>query len=78
MPTIKFDYNKLINGEKDSRLGRLATKLSAVIEESSADIQDQFKLVPLLYNVSTSDSSAETLVIEDGYGLMNPTYHIFK
>ena len=74
MPTIKFDYNKLINGEKDSRLGRLATKLSAVIEESSADIQDQFKLVPLLYNVSTSDSSAETLVIEDGYGLMNPTY----
>lgn len=74
MPTIKFDYNKLINGEKDSRLGRLATKLSAVIEESSADINDQFKLVPLLYEESTSDSSAETIVVEDGYGLMSPTY----
>ena len=74
MPTIHFDYNKLINGNKDSRIGKLATKLSAVIEESSADIQDQFKLVPLLYNESTSDSSAETLVIEDGYGLMSPTY----
>ena len=74
MPIIKFDYNKLINGEKDSRLGRLATKLSAVIEESSADISDQFKLVPLLYNESTSDSSAETIVVEDGYGLMEPTY----
>lgn len=74
MPTIKFDYNKLINGEKDSRLGRLATKLSAVIEESSADISDQFKLIPLLYEESTSDSSAETIVVEDGYGLMDPTY----
>lgn len=74
MPTIKFDYNKLINGDKDSRLGRLATKLSAVIEESSADINDQFKLVPLLYEESTSDSSAETIVVEDGYGLMSPTY----
>ena len=74
MPIIKFDYNKLINGDKDSRLGRLATKLSAVIEESSADINDQFKLVPLLYSESTSDSSAETIVVEDGYGLMSPTY----
>ena len=74
MPIIKFDYNKLINGDKDSRLGRLATKLSAVIEESSADINDQFKLVPLLYSESTSDSSAETIVVEDGYGLMTPTY----
>ena len=73
-PIIKFDYNQLINGNKNARLGRLATKLSAVIEESSADISDQFKLVPLLYNESTSDSSAETIVVEDGYGLMSPTY----
>lgn len=74
MPTIKFDYNQLINGNKDARLGRLATKLSAVIEESSADISDQFKLVPLLYSESTSDSSAETIIVEDGLGLMSPTY----
>ena len=73
MPIIKFDYNESINGKKNARIGQLATKLSAIIEESSANMNDQHKLTSLLYKEATSDSATETLVIEDGYGLMSPT-----
>ena len=73
MPIIKFDYNESINGKKEARIGQLATKLSAIIEESSANMNDQHKLTGLLYKEAPSDSATETIVVEDGYGLMSPT-----
>lgn len=73
MGIVNFDYNKLINGEKDHRIGKWATKLSAVIEDTMIATEGDYELTKLLYNVASSDSAFESVAIEDGIGLMKAT-----
>ena len=73
MGIVNFDYNKLINGEKDHRIGKWATKLSAVIEDTMIATEGDYELTKLLYNVADSDSAFESVAIEDGIGLMKAT-----
>lgn len=73
MGIVNFDYNKLINGEKDHRIGKWATKLSAVIEDTMLVTEKDYELTNLLYNVADSDSAFESMAIEDGIGLMYAT-----
>lgn len=69
---VNFDYNKIINGQKDHRIGKWCQKLSAVIEDT-VNNTDGDELIKLLYNISTSDSAKESIAIEDGFGLMKAT-----
>ena len=73
MGIVNFDYNKLINGEKDHRIGKFATKLSAVIEDTMIHTADDYELTKLLYHMADSDSAFESAVIEDGIGYMGAT-----
>lgn len=70
---VNFDYNKIINGEKDHRIGKWCTKLRAVIEDTVRNTDDADELIKLLYNVADSDSASESIVLEDGIGLMYAT-----
>lgn len=74
MPIVNFDYNQLINGNKDHRIGKWTVKLSAVIEETARDIEKDYDLTSLLYNMVPSESAFESLAIEDSYGYMKATY----
>lgn len=67
---VNFDYNKIINGEKDHRIGKWCTKLSAVIEDTVRNT-DGDELIKLLYNIAPSDSFSESVVLEDGFGNMH-------
>ena len=69
---VNFDYNKIINGEKDPRVGKWGEKLAAVIVDT-VNHTDGDELIKLLYNLSTSDSASESMAIEDGFGLMKAT-----
>ena len=69
---VNFDYSKIINGEKDHRIGKWCAKLSAVIQDS-VNSTDGDELIKLLYNIAPSDSASESIVLEDGLGLMHAT-----
>lgn len=73
MANVNFDYNKLINGEKDHRIGKWCTKLSAIIEDTMEETAKDYEMTDLLYQVENSDSAFESLAIEDGIGLMKAT-----
>ncbi|MBQ2308370.1 MAG: hypothetical protein II373_02220, partial [Clostridia bacterium] len=70
---VNFDYSKIINGEKDHRIGKWCTKLRAVIEDTVRNTDDADELIKLLYNLADSDSASESIALEDGIGLMYAT-----
>ena len=70
---VNFDYSKIINGEKDHRIGKWCTKLRAVIEDTVRNTEDADELIKLLYNLADSDSASESIALEDGIGLMYAT-----
>lgn len=73
MPNIKWNYNKSINGFKDARIKGLGAQVSALIEESVKDSANKKSAIPYLFNETKSDKQVETIAIEDGYDLMDPT-----
>ena len=73
MSAVNFEYSKIINGEKDHRIGKWCHKLAAVIEDTVRNTANDYELTNLLYNVAKSDSASESVVLEDGIGLMHAT-----
>ncbi len=70
---VNFDYSKIINGDKDHRIGKWCTKLRAVIEDTVRNTDDADDIIKLLYNIADSDSASESIALEDGIGLMYAT-----
>lgn len=73
MPNVHFNYNKDINGFKDSRIRGLGTEVSALIEEGLKDNNAKKSVIPYLYNEVKSNKQTERISIEEGYDLMDPT-----
>lgn len=74
MPKVHFNYNKGINGFKDSRIKGLGTEVSALIEEGMKDSNAKKSVIPWLYNEVKSNKQTERIAIEEGYDLMDPTH----
>ena len=72
MPNIQFNYNKSINGFKDSRIKGLGTEVSALIEEGMKDSASRKSAIPYLFNEVKSNKATERIAVEDGYDLMDP------
>ena len=74
MPNVKITYNQSINGAKDTRIKGLVSLVSALIEESTQNLDKKKSAIPFLFNEKKSDKHTEYIAIEDGYDLMDPTF----
>ena len=74
MPNVKITYNQSINGNKNVRLKGLVPLVSALIEESTQNLDKKKSAIPFLFNEKKSDKHTEYIAIEDGYDLMDPTF----
>jgi hypothetical protein len=72
MPNIQFNYNKSINGFKDSRIKGLGTEVSALIEDGMKDSASRKSAISFLFNEVKSNKATERIAVEDGYDLMDP------
>ncbi len=72
MPNVNFNYNKSINGFKDSRIKGLGAQVGALIVEGMKEGSKK-SAIPYLYNEKKSDKQTERIAVEDGYDLMDPT-----
>ena len=74
MPKVKITYNQSINGNKDVRLKGLVPLVSALIEESTQQLDKKKSVIPFLFNEKKSDQHTEHLAAEDSLDLMDPTF----
>lgn len=71
MPNVHFNYNKSINGFKDSRIKGLGAQVGALIVEGMKE-GNKKSAIPYLFNEKKSDKAIERIAVEDGYDLMDP------
>ena len=55
MPNVKITYNQSINGNKNVRLKGLVPLVSALIEESTQNLDKKKSAIPFLFNEKKSD-----------------------